>query len=225
MFEQWDWLSRQRWVWVAVCVWLLAVALPFPVKKVREMSAAMGRDCSLKQLALALHTYESAHGHFPPAAIYDAQGKPLLSWRVLILPFLEQDELYQQFHLTEAWDSPHNRPLLERMPRTFAGCSGDRAQSTTHFQLIVGPGAAWEPGRMMQLSDFRKGTSDTILIAEAATPVPWTKPAELEWDPKGTLPDCGCTPTAAQFAMADGSVIRIAKPLDPAWLRAAVMRH
>ncbi len=75
---------------------------------------------NLKQIGLAMHNYESTFGTFPPAYIADkATGKPLLSWRVAILPFLEQDALYKQFHLDEPWDSAHNKTLIARMPPVY----------------------------------------------------------------------------------------------------------
>ena len=74
---------------------------------------------NLKQIGLAMHNYHATHKTFPPAFTVDKDGKPLLSWRVLILPYLEQDALYKEFHLDEPWDSPHNRTLIERMPPTY----------------------------------------------------------------------------------------------------------
>ena len=75
---------------------------------------------NLKQVGLAMYNYREAHGRFPAPAIQGPDGKPLLSWRVAILPYLSENELYQSFKLDEPWDSPHNKPLLERMPQLFA---------------------------------------------------------------------------------------------------------
>src|SRR5207249_2796575 len=72
---------------------------------------------NLKQIGLAMHNYHDTYRHFPPQALTDKNGKPLLSWRVAVLPFIEQDNLYRQFKLDEPWDSEHNRKLLERMPK------------------------------------------------------------------------------------------------------------
>ena len=73
-----------------------------------------------KQIALAMHNYHAANDHLPPAAIKDKAGKPLLSWRVAILPYLEQAALYNKFHLDEPWDSPHNKALIASMPAVYA---------------------------------------------------------------------------------------------------------
>jgi RNA polymerase sigma factor (sigma-70 family) len=75
---------------------------------------------NLKQIGLAMHTYREAHGRFPAPAILGKDGKPLLSWRVAILPYIVEDGLYQSFKLDEPWDSPHNKRLLERMPGLYA---------------------------------------------------------------------------------------------------------
>ena len=71
---------------------------------------------NLKQIALAMHNYAADNNTFPPAATFDTDGKPLLSWRMLILPYLDEDSLYRQFHLDEPWDSPHNKPLIAQIP-------------------------------------------------------------------------------------------------------------
>ncbi len=98
---------------------------------------------SLKMLALAFHNYHDAMNYFPAPAISDAKGRPLLSWRVAILPYIEQDHLYRQFKLDEPWDSPHNKKLLALMPKIFAPPPGVRTRQpySTYYQLLVGPGA------------------------------------------------------------------------------------
>ncbi len=80
-------------------------------------------------MALAMRNYESAYGHLPPAVVYGENGQPLYSWRVLILPYIEEDELYRQFKLDEPWNSPHNIQLLERMPILYQ-CRREQAKQT-----------------------------------------------------------------------------------------------
>jgi hypothetical protein len=89
--------------------------------KALETSRRRKRMSQFKQLALGLLNYESVKKHLPAAAIYDKNGRPLLSWRVAILPYLDQNNLYKQFHLDEAWDSPHNISLIGKMPRIYLG--------------------------------------------------------------------------------------------------------
>ena len=73
----------------------------------------------MKQIGLALRSYHQDQGRFPPAVVYSPEGRPLYSWRVLILPYLEQKDLYDEFDLNEAWDSPHNRELLAKRPAVY----------------------------------------------------------------------------------------------------------
>jgi len=105
---------------------------------------------NLKQIVLGLLNYHDTHGRFPPAVVQGKDGRLLYSWRVLMLPYLEEDSLYQEFHRDEPWDSPHNLPLLTRMPRIFAAPrdEGQKIQpGNTFYQVFVGPGTAFENPR------------------------------------------------------------------------------
>jgi hypothetical protein len=113
-----------------------------------------------------------------------------LSWRVLLLPHLGEEDLYRHFRLDEPWDSPHNIELLPRMPNAFRRPSLDPLRrwmdepGTTPFQVFVGPGTAFEVEAEPQITvDFPDGLSNTILIDEARDAVPWTKPADLAYRP------------------------------------------
>ena len=105
-------------------------------------------------------------GTFPAAATYDKAGKPLLSWRVAILPFIEEKKLYDEFKQDEPWDSAHNKKLLAKMPKLFADPTGKAKADHTFYQVFVGKGAAFEGKRGIKLTDFTDGTSNTILIVE-----------------------------------------------------------
>src|SRR5262249_23416572 len=102
-----------------------------------------------------MHTYHDAHDSLPPPAVYDRDGQPLLSWRVLILPYIEQRELFGEFKLDEPWDSPHNLALLPKMPLLYQPYRGGSADPPgyTFYQVFVGKGAAFEHGRRFTLSD------------------------------------------------------------------------
>ena len=142
----------------------------------------------LHQCALAMHNYESSKGRLPPATVKDAQGHPLYSWRVLILPMIGEDKLYKQFHLDEPWDSPHNLTLLDKMPKIYESPFSDRdAHGTTRFQVLVGTRTIFEHDGL-GLDQIPNGTSHTILIVESDTPVPWTKPVDVKYDPNQPLP-------------------------------------
>jgi hypothetical protein len=183
---------------------------------------------NLKELTLGMLNYADTHkGQMPPATVYSKDGKALYSWRVLLLPYIQQENLYKQFKLDEPWDSANNKPLLEKMPKTFAPVTGKTTEKhATHYQVLVGEGAAFEDKKQMRFpASFTDGTSNTILIVEAEDAVPWTKPADLTYDPKKDLPKFG-----GQFkegfhaAFADGAVHFIGKDADKDTLRAAITR-
>jgi RNA polymerase sigma factor (sigma-70 family) len=193
----------------------------------RSAARRMRSQNNLKQIGLALHNYNATYGHFPGPALYSKDGKPLLSWRVAILPWLEQDNLYRQFHLDEAWDSPHNKPLLQSMPKPYLAVGGPPSGSDlTYYQAFVGKGAGFEPNQSMLVpANFPDGMSNTILIVEAATPVPWTKPEDLPFVPDQALPKLGGLFGGDFNALfADASVKLLSRKADPDQLRAAITR-
>ncbi len=180
---------------------------------------------NLQQIAVAFHDYLDDHGHFP-TDITDKSGKPLLSWRVAILPYLDQDFLYSQFKLDEPWDSEHNKKLLPHMPRAFRSpVQGDGPASETYFQGFAGPGAGFEPGKKLNIGDFADGTSTTLMLAEAGPPVPWTKPADRPYDPKKPLPAMdGPYPDRIITTFWDGSVIDLKWNMDEKTYRLLIER-
>jgi prepilin-type processing-associated H-X9-DG protein len=144
-----------------------------------------GQD-NLKQIGLAMHNYVDVHKTFPATASYDKQGKPLLSWRVHILPFVEGGEaLYKEFHLDEPWDSEHNKKLIEKMPEVFKHARLDDAGKTVYLAPF-GKGAAFEGKEGRKVQHFTDGLSKTILVIEVAAEkaAPWTKPEDWEFDPE-----------------------------------------
>jgi len=181
---------------------------------------------NLKQFGLAMHNYVDTSKSFPPAAKSDKNGKPLLSWRVLILPYLEQGELFSQFHLDEAWDSAHNKALIGKMPAIYRSPLSKLADKTrTNFLLPVGPTAAFDGPKCVELKDIRDGTSNTIMILEAddAHAVVWTKPDDLPFDPKDPLKGLGNLMEGGfHAAFMDGSVRFISKTIPPELLKALI---
>ena len=178
---------------------------------------------NLKQIALAVHFYcDEKKGRFP-ADVTDKDGKPLLSWRVELLPYLDQKELYDQFKRDQPWDSDHNKKLLAKMPKVFASPRVQvKAAGHTVYQGFSGPGAVFEPGKSRTFpGHFADGTSNTILAVEASVAVAWTKPADLPFDEKKDLPELGkgygSKPLAA---LCDGSV----RPLDMTKLTATTLK-
>jgi hypothetical protein len=183
----------------------------------------------LRELAAALRNYHKTKGSFPSAVITDPKtGKALLSWRVAMLPYLDQERLYREFKLDEAWDSPQNLRLRERIPAVFQG-PGLSRQGCTVYQVLVGPGTAFEAGpggAGRALGEFTDGTGCTILVAEAAEPVEWTRPVDLVYDPNGPLPRLGgLFPKTFGVALADGSVWEVGRDTAETTLRALITRN
>src|SRR5262245_49326333 len=183
---------------------------------------------NLTQLAIAVYNYSDEHNRWPSPAIYSKGDKPLLSWRVLLLPYLEQEELYKQFHLDEPWDSPHNITLLPMMPALyeFYADHKTRLPNKTYYRVFVGPGAAFEGPTRLYFGSFGDGRENTFLIVEAAEAVPWTAPEELNFDPVGPLPKLGGhSPDSFLAAMCDGRIVRIGADTTPKAIRAAISRN
>jgi hypothetical protein len=158
--------------------------------------------------------------------VYGEDGTPLHSWRVLLLPYIEQDELYKQFKLGEPWDSPHNIRLLERMPRQYAPPWREYEYPPHHTvcHVFVGKGTPFERDGLRS-ADFPDGASNTFLVVEAGDPVPWTKPAEIEFAPDRPLRLRGPFKNIFRACFADGSVRYIRSDADEATLRALVTRN
>lgn len=173
----------------------------------------------MKQINLALINYESQRGSYPAYALRTADGKPGLSWRVAILPMLDEDNLYRQFKLDEPWDSPHNKPLVDRMPSAFKSPGSDLDDGYTNYLAVVGPNTVITSGdKPASMRNIRDGTSNTIMIVEAddAYAAIWTKPDDYVIDPDQPLYGLGGIWTGIFYAgLADGSVLRIPASADP----------
>ncbi len=207
----------------------LSVGMLLPaVQKVRQAAARMQDQNNLKQIALAMHNYESAYGRFPSAAICDATGKPLLSWRVAILPYIEQENLYRQFDLTKPWDHPQNKALIARMPQIYLHPQApkDLEAGKTHYRVFVGkPPALFDLKTGSRLSSITDGTSNTLMCVEAAEPVIWTKPEPLVAEPGKPLPKISTLfPGGFNALFGDGSVRFLPSDLSGATLRALITR-
>ncbi len=151
-----------------------------------QMGKELERTNRMKQIMLAMHNYESTYRRFPPAAggptISKADGKEHLSWRVLLLPFLDQVALYNQFKLDEPWDSPHNKTLIDKMPSVFAD-PAINSYTASCVSRVTGPGTMFSKTIGPKYSDVRNASATIAIIH--VTPdesQPWTKPVDLEVD-------------------------------------------
>ncbi len=177
----------------------VAAAMLLPAIQSARQAARNAQELnSLKQLALAALNYESAMKELP-RDIYSDDGKPLLSWRVRVLPYMEQNALYQQFKLDEPWDSANNRPLMEQMPEVFKSPSSGDLGTKTRFVALAGPATLFPGNNRVRLRDVLDGTSNTILFVQAnpETAVEWTKPGDIEFDAQ--QPFAGLATPEGQF--------------------------
>ncbi len=197
---------------VGVAVVSAGIGLP-DVQKARNAASRMQSMNNLKQIALAMHNYHDTHGSFPPAAICDKKGKPLLSWRVAILPFIEQNNLYKQFKLDEPWDSEHNKKFSETAIKTYIDPRGDYTGKThhTHYKVFVGGGSPFDTLGSKKIQNITDGSSNTIMAVAAGEAVPWAKPDDFPFDPKKELPDLKKPFGELLIALCDESV-RVVRP-------------
>jgi hypothetical protein len=218
-------LSVLSLVMVPVYLILLGLLLP-AVMKVREAAGRAKSQNNLKQIALAHHNYASTYQDRLPATVIGPNQEPLLSWRVNILPYVEEDRLYRQFKRDQAWDSAQNLPLLDPRPKPYWNPDLAPNSNTTAYRTFVGPGTLFpDPGYQTPylITTIPDGTSNTILAVEAADAVPWSKPEELTVTP-GRLVDKLGRPGNNYFivGMADGSVRGISKTVSDQTLRNAI---
>jgi len=185
---------------------------------------------NLRKIAQGIHAYVEAEKRFPPAAVYGRDGSPLLSWRVAILPYIGEKELHAQFHLDEPWDGAHNKPLLKKMPKVYEPVATSSTAGTTYYQGFNGKGAFFdEPGGIPPVKDdnpflaIGDGTSNTLMVVEAATPVPWTKPEDVKYTPGKPAPKLGGQFRGGFTAVtADGFTRFIKSSIDPKLLDALI---
>ena len=207
----------------------LLMALLFPAAH-SARTAARAAMCTnnVKRINLAILNYEATHGTLPPAYSVDQNGKPLHSWRVLVLPYLEEQDIYEQFDLTEPWNSPHNLSISEAyMPDCFCCPESATATTETSYLGVAGPNAVFAspPRRISNISD---GTSKTIMVVEVENSgVHWTAPKD--WDANSTsfLVNGGANEIGSSHAnggahigLVDGSVQIVDETTSPLELEA-----
>jgi prepilin-type processing-associated H-X9-DG protein len=160
----------------------------------------------------------------PPTIIRPADGKPPYSWRVAILPYLDQDDLFKEYNFNEPWDSVANRKLIDKMPATYKHPSG-QSGNTAYF-VVTGEPTLFPPGHPgVKLSDVVDGLSNTIMVVEAKRDVPWTKPEDIEYDPAKPMPEFGgFTDNGFNAGFADGSARFISSTIDSQVLKAFLTR-
>lgn len=212
----------------------VALGLLLPaVQKTREAANRMSSMNNLKQLGIAMHAYHDTNGHFPPAVVTDKNGKPLYSWRVLILPYIEQEAVYRAWKLDEPWDSPNNRRLSDTVIKIFCEPT-EPPTNRTHYRVFHGNGAIFKTGQVgirdagggSRIADILDGTSNTLMIAQTRDSVPWAAPDEIAYDPKKPLPALGLLGSDRFLtAFADGVVLALKSTIKPQTLHMLIQKN
>lgn len=208
---------------------LIALLLP-AVQSAREAARRSQCTNNLKQIALAMHNYADAYGSFPPAYLADANGRPMHSWRVLILPFLEGGTLYSRYKFNEPWDGPNNSQLAALMPNVYA-CPSDSTSTPggklTNYAAITGAGTVFDGPLATRLSEVTDGLSNTILVVETCgAGIHWMEPRDLDvqqmtFTINGSPAEIASRhPRGAEAAFADGHVSFLQQSASPQSLRA-----
>ena len=231
---------RQMMIGVA-CIAIVFAGLAWFARALREASrvAATQSRCTgnLKWVGLALHNYHSAWGCLPPAITCDANGKPMHSWRTLILPYISSPyhvDLYNQYNFSEPWNGPNNSKLLGQMtdqyscpthPQYTGGLPG---HVFANFVALVGPDTAFPGTKCVKFSDVRDGTANTIMLVEvASSDINWMEPRDLdvgtmsfqinEFSPRSIS---SYDPYSPNFLFADGMCRRLKPSTSPQTLKA-----
>lgn len=186
----------------------------------------------LKQLSLAMLQYEADYKRFPPAYVADAKGRPLYSWRVLLLPYLDRKDMYDALRRDEPWDSPHNRSVLQgaAVAKLFQCPSAENPKDETSYVVIVGQDTISNGPRSVGIDYIctKDGTSATIMIAEIKNSgIHWAEPRDLNFehmsfrinDPDGRGISSG-HPGIACVSFCDGHQEFLSAELDPKLVKA-----
>jgi hypothetical protein len=210
-----------------------STCLLFPNLQFPGVSYSVGRcHNNLRTLALALLQYHDDYGSFPPAYIADENGKPMHSWRVLLLPYVDQRNLYRAYHFDEPWDGPNNRALAQEAnePRIYE-CPRSSQNGETTYVAVMGPQTMWPGEKSTSLSDVKDGPSNTIMLVEVHNSgIHWMEPRDMEMSQMSMTINSTAGPSIssdhmggwAHVVFVDGDVRAIENGTQPAAIRAAL---
>jgi len=204
---------------------LLALLLP-AVQQAREAARRAQCKGNLKQIALALHNYHDTYGSFPPAITYNSDGQPMHSWRVLLLPYLDQAPMYAQYNRNEPWNSPGNMAVTANMPVIYACASNPSGpfSGNTSYVALDGSGSVMNSEKPARIRDIADGPTQTLMVVEAQNSgIHWTEPKDFDLSLGGTPGPGGLSSFhigGFQGALADGSVRFFSGSINPQTLKA-----
>jgi hypothetical protein len=208
-----------------------SVGLYYAYTRVESARGRMREQNNLKQIGIAFHNQHDANGTFQGPYAYNNRGKPNtgLSWRVGLLPYIEQDSLYRKFDTDESWDGPKNKPLSNTPIKTYTSPFDDMPGGSTQtpYRVFYGGGALFDAdGGRVTLISITDGTSNTIFAVQAMEQVPWAAPRDFKYDPNGPLPKLGHPELRGVFhvLMVDGSVRIMRDTASDRTLRAMITR-
>ncbi len=218
------WFAIKGWsVLTLVALVLIGFELLIPATELGH-EAARDQQCAnnLKQIGLALLSYDQAHGSLPPAFLANPAGSPLLSWRVLLLAQLDGQSVLDKFNRTQAWNGPNNAAVSNGLPFNLFRCPSGPDNPFTNYLAIVGPNTAWPGATGRKLSEI-KNPSRTILVIEVAdSGINWAEPRDLTIDQiaRGINPKTGLGPSShhpggVNALFADGHVEFLPEDIDP----------
>jgi prepilin-type processing-associated H-X9-DG protein len=207
----------------------IMVALLLPaIQAAREAARRNACANNVKQIEIALANYHDKYQSYPPAYVADANGQPMHSWRVLILPYLEANDVYTAYNFDEPWDGPNNSKLADRMPEVFRCPSNIEASPLTNYVAVVGADTAWPGAVGRKRTEIHDGQANTIQVVEAGgSGIHWMEPRDLTLDEavKGVNAAAGPGimsnhPGGANVGFCDAHVLYLPEDTPPDVLRA-----
>ena len=192
-------------------------------------------NMNLKQIGIALHNYHDEYKTFPPAFVRGPDGRPWHSWRVLILPFLNEEKLFAEYRFDEPWNGPHNWLLSQRRPEVFV-CTAAKpniSPNQTTYVAVVGSETLWPNEGATGVNDILDGTSNTILVVEVRdASIPWLAPNDLTFEEAcvALSEEAGRRPSSwhtggVHVLMADGNVRFVNSAINPDIWKALLTRN
>lgn len=221
------WLKTFLKIGVYGGITVILIGLFFPnMNRGREVGRRTQCKNNLKQIALALYNYHDVYDVFPPAYTVDENGQRLHSWRTLILPWMEQDELYKKIDLSKSWDHPVNAEAFKTTPHNIRCPGTDVPNDFTTYLAVVGENACFHPTKPRAISEITDGTSNTIMVIEVPVKqaVHWMSPHDADEQTvlNISLDDKLAHTGGVQSAFADGSARFLSMTMAPETRRAVI---